>query len=531
MIFKKSGLLCVNLTARSQRRASLLLALPILLVVTNYAQARTCLPYAVNTYQSRQDSRWSELDNAGTFFQTPETFVPKSSFFWFDASRLTHFDLNGYRWTPGPFAARIFHGGAYRNDYQLCYEPIPPSNSPPVVSDLSLSTLEDNSGSLNLNALDPDAGDAHTFVVVTAPSSAHGSASINGSVLTFTPKPEWNGNTTLTYKAIDSKGAESNVATVTITVTPVNDPPVAQPKTLTISEDTSGAVTLTATDIDSPTPTIFQIVTAPNAAHGSASISGSTLTFTPRADWNGSTSLTYRAQDSSGAWSAPATVSITVNPVNDQPVAQAKSLIIDEDTPGTVTLSATDIDSPTPTVFQVVTAPNAAHGTASISGSTLTFTPKADWNGSTSLTYRAQDSSGAWSGPATVSITVNPVNDPPVAQAKTLITNEDTSGTVTLSATDIDSPVPTVFQIVTAPNAAHGTASISGSTLTFTPKADWNGSTSLTYRAQDSAGAWSVPAAVSITVNPVNDQPVRSGKLIIRAIEGIPTVVRGAVTK
>nr|WP_254177156.1 Ig-like domain-containing protein [Pseudomonas aeruginosa] len=403
-------------------------------------------------------------------------------------------------------------------------------NEPPTVSNRSLTTQEDSAASLVLSASDPDPGDTHTFQIVDQVNSAHGSASISGATLVFTPAANWNGSTSLTYRAIDSAGAVSNTATVSITVAPVNDAPVAQNKSLTINEDTSGTVTLSATDIDSPAPTVFQIVTAPNAAHGTASISGSTLTFTPKPDWNGSTSLTYRAQDSSGAWSAPATVSITVNPVNDPPVAQAKSLTTDEDTPGTVTLTATDIDSPTPTVFQIVTAPNAAHGTASISGSTLTFTPKADWNGSTSLTYRAQDSSGAWSAPATVSITVNPVNDPPVAQAKSLTTNEDTPGTVTLTATDIDSPTPTVFQIVTAPNAAHGTASISGSTLTFTPKADWNGSTSLNYRAQDSAGAWSAPAAVSITVNPVNDKPKVLGKLAIQTVESVAVKVRATVT-
>src|SRR5690606_23081648 len=110
-------------------------------------------------------------------------------------------------------------------------------------------------------------------------------------------------------------GLRSPAATVTVTVTPVNDAPVAQPKTLTTAEDTAGQVTLTATDIDSPVPTVFQIVTAPNAAHGTASITGNKLTFTPAKDWNGSTSLTYRAQDSDGAWSAPATVNITVTPV------------------------------------------------------------------------------------------------------------------------------------------------------------------------------------------------------------------------
>ncbi|QUG93082.1 tandem-95 repeat protein (plasmid) [Pseudomonas putida] len=404
-----------------------------------------------------------------------------------------------------------------------------PVNDAPVAQPTALTVNEDTSGAVTLTATDIDSPEPSVFQIVTAPNGAHGSASISGSTLTFTPAANWNGSTSLTFRAQDSSGAWSAPATVNITVVPVNDAPVAQPKTLTISEDTPGSVTLTATDIDSPTPTVFQIVTGPSAAHGTATISGSTLTFTPAANWNGSTSLTYRAQDSSDAWSAPVTVNITVVPVNDAPVAQPKSLTVNEDTQGSVTLTATDIDSPTPTVFQIVAGPSATHGTATISGSTLTFTPAANWNGSTSLTYRAQDSAGAWSAPATVNITVEPVNDAPVAQPKTLTINEDVPGSVTLTATDIDSPTPTVFQIVAGPSAAHGTASISGSTLTFKPALNWNGQTSLTYRAQDSAGAWSTPATLSITVNPINDVPVSAGVLKIRTKESQPVEVRASV--
>ncbi|EMO5475164.1 tandem-95 repeat protein, partial [Pseudomonas aeruginosa] len=142
---------------------------------------------------------------------------------------------------------------------------------------------------------------------------------------------------------------------------------------------------------------------------------------------------------------------------------------------------------------------NAAHGSASIVGSTLTFTPVENWNGTTSLTYRAQDSSGAWSAPATVSITVRPVNDAPAVSARNLITPEDTSATLTLTAADVDSSV-FIFEIVSPP--ANGVASVSGSTLTFTPASDWNGVTSLTYRAKDDAGAWSNVATITITVSP-----------------------------
>ncbi|WP_159985295.1 tandem-95 repeat protein [Pseudomonas sp. Irchel 3E13] len=404
-----------------------------------------------------------------------------------------------------------------------------PVNDAPVAQPKNLVIDEDTTGSVVLTATDIDSPPPSVFQIVAGPNAATGTASISGSTLTFTPAKDWNGSTSLTYRAQDSAGAWSEPATVTIVVNPVNDAPVAQGKNLVIDEDTTGSVVLTATDIDSPPPSVFQIVAGPNAATGTASISGSTLTFTPAKDWNGSTSLTYRAQDSAGAWSEPATVTIVVNPVNDPPVAQPKNLVIDEDTTGSVVLTATDIDSPPPSVFQIVAGPNAATGTASISGSTLTFTPVKDWNGSTSLTYRAQDSSGAWSEPATVTIIVNPVNDPPVAQPKSLTIDEDTPGSVVLTATDIDSPAPTIFQIVTPPDSSHGTATLSGSTLTFNPAQDWNGSTSLTYRAQDDAGAWSLPVTVTIVVRPVNDRPVKVGGLKIQTNEGFPATVRATV--
>src|SRR5690606_28144371 len=169
-------------------------------------------------------------------------------------------------------------------------------------------------------------------------------------------------------------------ATVSITVTPVNDAPVAHPETLTTAEDTAGPATLLATDIDSAAPTVFRSAPARNSSHGKATISGNKLTFTPKKDWNGSTSLTYRAQDSDGAWSAPATVNITVTPVNDAPVASNVSLTTAEDTAGTATLLGTDIDGDALT-YSIVAAPNAAHGTVSITGNKVTFTPKPNWNG------------------------------------------------------------------------------------------------------------------------------------------------------
>ena len=195
------------------------------------------------------------------------------------------------------------------------------TNTPPAAGNASLVTAEDTVGAIGLPIYDPDAGDSHSFQILGGPSV--GSAWLSGSALYYSPPANWSGSTAVTYRAVDSKGAASNAATVYITVNPVNDPPVADAKFLTLNEDSSGSVQLSGSDIDSPAPTVFQIVAAPPAIHGSATIAGSVLTFTGYKDWNGQTSLTYRAQDNQGAWSLPALVQVTVKPINDVPVLRA----------------------------------------------------------------------------------------------------------------------------------------------------------------------------------------------------------------
>ena len=408
---------------------------------------------------------------------------------------------------------------------------VTPVNDPPSVSNATLALDEDTVGTLTLGVTDVDLqfeGDSHTWSIVTAPNAAHGAAVISGNKLTFTPVNDWNGTTTLTYRARDSKGVNSNTATITITVRPVNDAPVASNRTLTVAEDTAGTVTLLATDVDGNALT-YSVVTQPNTAHGTVSISGNVATFTPKPNWNGTTSFTYRANDGT-VNSNTATVTVTVTPVNDPPSVSNAALALDEDTVGTLTLGVTDVDlqfEGDSHTWSIVTAPNAAHGTASIAGNKLTFTPVKDWNGTTTLTYRARDSKGANSNTATITITVRPVNDAPVASNRTLTVAEDTAGTVTLVATDVDGDSLT-YSLVTAPNSAHGTVTISGNVATFTPRPNWNGTTSFTYRANDGT-VNSNTATVTVTVTPVNDAPVGMTPLTIRTIEGRTVEVKVTV--
>ena len=276
---------------------------------------------------------------------------------------------------------------------------------------------------------------------------------------------------------------------------PVNDAPVAQDETVTTDEDTAVTVTLSATDVDGDQLS-YTITGAP--ANGSATISGNEITYTPNADYNGSDQVSVSVSD--GQLAANANVDITINPVNDAPVAQDETKEVNEDEVLTLQLSASDVDGDDLT-FGLDT--QALHGTASISSSgALVYTPDANYNGIDEVAFSVTDGQ-LTSAQATVQLRVLAVNDAPVASDATTTTDEDVAVTLTLSATDVDGDALT-YTIVSGPQ--NGTAVISGSGLTYTPDLNYNGIDSLTFSASD--GELTATAGVSLTINPVNDAPI-----------------------
>src|SRR5439155_13956957 len=125
-------------------------------------------------------------------------------------------------------------------------------------------------------------------------------------------------------------------ATVSITVNAVNDAPVANSQSVTTSEDTSKAITLTGSDVETAAANLsFTISSGPS--HGSLTGAAPNVTYVPAANYNGPDSFAFTVTDtgdgpSPALTSAPATVSITVNPVNDPPTANSQSITTDEDT-------------------------------------------------------------------------------------------------------------------------------------------------------------------------------------------------------
>ena len=423
-------------------------------------------------------------------------------------------------------------------------------------------------------------GTFYTDAAMTKPVTGAITAVNGEATVYFKPNANFNGTANFTYTATDGGNADgSNVLTSpaangSITVTPVNDAPVAAATTATGAEDPSVgiAVKLSATDVDglanvksftvgTPTNGTFYTDAAMTKAVTGAitAVNGeATVYFKPNANFNGTANFTYTATDGGNAdgsnvlTSPAANGSITVTPVNDAPVAAATTATGAED-PSVgiaVKLSATDVDgltnvksftvgTPTNGTFYtdaamtkaVTGAINAVNGEA-----TVYFKPNANFNGTANFTYTATDSGNAngsnvlTSPAANGTITVTPVNDAPVAAATTATGAEDPSVgiAVKLSATDVDGLTNVKsFTVGTPTNGtfytdAAMTKAVTGAitavngeaTVYFKPNANFNGTANFTYTATDGGNAdgsnvLTSPAANgSITVTPVNDAPV-----------------------
>ncbi|NIO76521.1 MAG: tandem-95 repeat protein, partial [Armatimonadetes bacterium] len=389
---------------------------------------------------------------------------------------------------------------------------IAPINDPPVAGDDIVTTPEDTPILIRIldNDTDVDAGDTLSLYRLWVHGGAAGSMGNNGDgTLTYYPKANWTGTDDWGFYDVSDGHGGTDRADLIIIVTPVNDPPVAVDDSATTSEDTSVLIDVLANDSDVEGP--LSVIQASQPSHGSVVLVGDTsITYTPAPNYNGTDAFTYMVRDLDGV-TATATVSVTIAPVNDPPVAVDDSVVTDEDTAVVIAVLAndTDVDGDDLTIStQLGYFVPPTHGQAIINADgTITYTPDANYAGSDSFQYCVEDPSGLRSGMATVSITVNPVNDPPVAVDDSATVGEDRSVIigVLMNDTDVDDGALTV-SVATPP--ANGTLTVNpNNSITYTPATNYFGTDSFTYTASDAAGA-TATATVIVTIDPEDDPPV-----------------------
>jgi len=372
----------------------------------------------------------------------------------------------------------------------------------PNTIDVIATTDEDNAVDISLSAEEYD-GDSYSFAIISQPSN--GSVSLDGTNATYTPNQDFNGEDTFTFEATDDTGRTINIATATITVNAVNDAPLSNEVNGSGDEDNSIEIELSASDVDQDNLT-YAIDS--DVSNGTTSISGSTLTYIPNEHWYGTDTFTYKVNDGN-LDSNISNGTITVASINDVPVASNMTVSTNETRfiSLDITLDVTDADGDALTYF---IENEAVNGTTTLSEGIVTYVPTTDWNGEDSFTFKANDGT-VDSNTASVTITVNPVNDAPVIEDISASTNEDTDALITLEASDVEGD-DIFFSKVSDPSNGSvvilpaGFSGLSDPTALYTPTPNWNGTDTFTYKANDGTDD-SNTATVTVTVAAVNDAP------------------------
>ncbi len=209
-----------------------------------------------------------------------------------------------------------------------------------------------------------------------------------------------------------------------------NGPPVAVDDASTTAEDTAIVIRVldNDSDVDGDSLSVIEVSTPSN---GSVAITGAgtTVTYTPNANFHGSDLFTYKVSDGKVVTDA-ATVTVIVTSVNDPPVAMGDSTTTDEDTAIVIRVldNDTDVDGDSLSVIAVGTPSNGAAAITS-AGATVTYTPNSSFHGSDSFTYVASDGNGG-TDTGTVTVTVTAVDDEPANRSPRFNEGLNTTRTV-----------------------------------------------------------------------------------------------------
>jgi len=301
-------------------------------------------------------------------------------------------------------------------------------NQPPVAVNDVTTTALNTAKIIHVTSNDTDADgtvDGSTVTIVSGPG--HGDAVSNGDgTVTYTPDTGYAGPDGFTYTVEDDDGAVSNTATVTVTVSQGNQPPVAVNDAAGTAQETAKIIDVTANDTDADgtvDETTVTIVDGPD--HGDAVSNGDgTVTYTPDAWYTGTDSFTYTVEDDDGALSNAATVTVVISGGdNEPPVAVDDQATAFLGTAVIINVTANDTDADGTVNGSTVTIVDGPdHGVAVSNGDgTVTYTPEPGFGGDTDrFRYTVQDDQGATSNEAEVVVQVEPpfptapsVNTPP----------------------------------------------------------------------------------------------------------------------
>ncbi|HAV1573844.1 TPA: tandem-95 repeat protein [Vibrio parahaemolyticus] len=401
-----------------------------------------------------------------------------------------------------------------------------PINDAPNAENDVITTEEDTAVTIDVLVNDSDVeGDALSIQSASVPKE-QGTVEVVDGKLVFTPAENFNGEATISYIVTD--GDLTDEAKVSVTVTPVNDSPVAVDDTTSIQEDTAVTIDVLTNDTDVDGDKLSIESASVPKEQGTVEVVDGKLVFTPAENFNGHAEITYTVTD--GQLTDEAKVTVTVNPVNDAPtikVDAVESITEDAVNTDTVVATLTVRDTDTPEDQLTVSLENNSNGYFVLVGNEVKLTQVGvdavnnDELNLKDLTISASVSDGV--NPTandSDSLVVNRVNDAPTVEnaiADQVLSEDFATYTIDLNEVFKDTDSSLEFS-VSGNNSIQ--ISIVNGVATINPTADWNGSEILTFTATDPSGE-SVSQTVNFTVAPVVDIEADSTNVV----EDTPTII------
>lgn len=375
-------------------------------------------------------------------------------------------------------------------------------NDAPDARNDNVSTNKNESVVVQVLANDSDAeNDALSVESVATP--LHGTAVVTSeNTIRYTPDFGYFGQDSFEYTISD--GTDTATATVIVEVIFVNVVPVIGADQISVAEDTSVVFNLLDNDSDADADTL-SIISVSDPSNGEVTLlSDGEVRYTPADGFSGSDSFSYVVSD--GTAVATGQVSVSVNSVNDSPIANDDNASTDEDTAITVNVLSNDSD-PDGDTLTVTRITNTSSGSATANDdNTVTFVPAESFSGTAGFSYEVDDGNGA-TDTADVSVSVNDTNDAPNASDDNASTSEDTAVVIDVLNNDSD-PDGDNLTVASINNTRFGSASINDdNTITFTPADGFSGEAGFSYVVDDGNGGTDT-ASVVIVVSDTNEGPV-----------------------
>ncbi len=384
-------------------------------------------------------------------------------------------------------------------------------------SGANFTVAEDTQNNTTINPLanDTSSGGASNTLTISAVGTPSNGGTVtrteNNTRLSYKPAANFQGTETFTYTARNQNG-EEQIATISMAVTNVNDAPVATNDSLSATKNSS-AITLDvlANDtlgVDAGSGETLRVTAIGTGSQGGTitiGTNGANILYTPKANFSGTETFTYTISDrATGGLTSQATVTMNVSGLTATNDTGAGFTINEDSAATTIDVLANDALDPqvggTLTITTLGTTDKG--GTVSITqnGTRISYTPAANFQGTEKFTYTITDGLGH-NATATVSMTVNNVNDNPVATNDTLTAFKDSTASLDVLANDNSGLDPTetltISAISTAP--AHGTATIVNGKVQYVPTTGYTGADSFVYTISDGNGG-TATATASITV-------------------------------